>query len=138
MRDTPGVRATMLLADAVQEAGGKLFVLGGGWSIRRGGGPFQMALAIKLEIPWTAANVGHRVLAELLTQDGAPAMVGGKPVRVEGNIEVGRPPGIPAGTALDAPMALTINGIELPPGGYRWQLSVDDDIVAEASFLVMG
>jgi hypothetical protein len=35
------------------------------WSIRRGSGPFQMALAIKLEIPWTQANVAHAVLAEL-------------------------------------------------------------------------
>jgi hypothetical protein len=128
----------MLLADSVQEAGGKLYVLGGGWSIRRGSGPFQMALAIKLEIPWTQANVAHAVLAELLNQDGAPAASSGNPVRIEGRIEVGRPPGIPAGTALDAPMALNINGIELQPGGYRWQLSVDDEVVAEASFLVMG
>ena len=128
----------MLLADAVQEAGGKLFVLGGGWSIRRGSGPFQMALAIKLEIPWSEANVAHAVLAELLTQDGAPATAGGNPVRIEGKVEVGRPPGIPAGTALDAPMALTINGIQLDAGGYRWQLSVDGEVVAEASFLVMG
>lgn len=138
MHETPGVRATLLLADAVQDAGGKLYILGGGWSVRRGTGPFTMALAIKLEIPWTQANVRHRVLAELLTQDGAPARTGGQPIRIEGQIEVGRPPGIPAGTALDAPMALTINGIELEPGGYRWQLSVDEEVVAEASFLVMG
>jgi hypothetical protein len=59
-------------------------------------------------------------------------------VRIEGRIEVGRPPGIPAGTSLDAPMALNINGIQLDPGGYRWQLSVDNDVVAESSFLVMA
>jgi len=138
MATTPGVKATMLLADAVQEAGGKLYVLGGGWSIRRGSGPFQMALAIKLEVPWTEANVAHQVVAQLLTQDGPPAMMGGNPIRIEGKVEVGRPPGIPAGTALDAPMALNINGIQLEPGGYRWQLSVDDEVVAEASFLVMS
>lgn len=128
----------MLLADAVQEAGGKLYVLGGGWSIRRGGGPFQMALAIKLEIPWTEANVAHQVLAELMTQDGSPAVINDQPIRIEGRVEVGRPPGIPAGTSLDAPMALNMNGVTLEPGGYRWQLSVDDVVVAEASFLVMA
>jgi hypothetical protein len=128
----------MLLADAVQEAGGKLYVLGGGWSVRRGGGPFQMALAIKLEVPWTEANAPHQVVAELLNQDGQPAQMSGNPVRIEGRVEVGRPPGIPAGTPLDAPMALTVAGIQLDPGGYRWQLTVDDDVVAEASFLVMA
>jgi len=128
----------MLMADAVQEAGGKLYVLGGGWSMRRGSGPFQMALAIKLEVPWTEANVRHTVVAELLTQDGLPATMAGNPVRIEGNVEVGRPPGIPAGTSLDAPMALNINGIQLEPGGYRWQLTVDGEVVAEASFLVMA
>jgi hypothetical protein len=133
-----GVKATMLLADAVEEAGGKLYVLGGGWSVRRGDGPFSMALAIKLEVPWTEANAPHFVIAELVTQDGPPAMFNDQPVRIEGNVEVGRPPGIPAGTALDAPMALNINGIQLEPGGYRWQLSVDGDVVAEASFLVMA
>jgi hypothetical protein len=133
-----GVKATLLLADAVEEAGGKLYVLGGGWSVRRGGGPFQMALAIKLEVPWTEANAPHAVVAELVTQDGPPAVMNDQPVRIEGQIEVGRPPGIPAGTPLDAPMALTINGIQLEPGGYRWQLSVDGDVVAEASFLVMS
>jgi hypothetical protein len=133
-----GVKATMLLADAVQEAGGKLYVLGGGWSVRRGDGPFQMALAIKLEVPWTEANTPHAVVAELVTQDGPPALMNGQPVRIEGQIEVGRPPGIPAGTPLDAPMALNINGIQLESGGYRWQLSVDEDVVAEASFLVMA
>jgi len=128
----------MLLADAVQEAGGKLYVLGGGWSVRRGSGPFQMALAIKLEVPWTEANAPHQVVAELLNQDGQAALMNGDPVRIEGRVEVGRPPGIPAGTGLDAPMALNIVGVQLEPGGYRWQLSVDDEVVAEASFLVMA
>jgi hypothetical protein len=138
MDGSRGVKATMLLADAVQEAGGKLFVLGGGWSVRRGAGPFQMGLAIKLEIPWTEANVPHQVVAELLTQDGAPAATAGNPIRIEGKVEVGRPPGIPAGTSLDAPMALNFNGVQLEPGGYRWQLTVDGEVVAEASFLVMA
>jgi len=127
----------MLLADAAQEAGGKLYVLGGGWSMRRGSGPFQMALAIKLEVPWTDANTPHEVVAELLDQDGQSVLMAEKPVRIEGKIELGRPPGLPAGTALDAPMAWNIAGIQLEPGGYRWQLTVDGDIVAEASFLVM-
>ncbi len=45
---------------------------------------------------------------------------------------------IPAGTALDAPLALTVNGVELDAGGYRWQLAIDGVTVAEASFRVVG
>ncbi len=128
----------MLLADAAQESGGKLYVLGGGWSIVKRSGPMSMALAIKIEVPWTDANARHEIVAELLNEDGAQALSNGRPVRIEGALEVGRPAGIPAGTALDAPLALTVNGVELDAGGYRWQLAIDGVTVAEASFRVVG
>jgi hypothetical protein len=132
------MRAVMLLCDAAEEAGGKLFILGGGWTINRSGGaPMTMALAIKLEVPWNDANTPHRVLAELVTQDGTPALIEGEPVRIEGQVEVGRPPGVPAGTPLDAILALNIAGIPLPAGAYRWQLTVGTEMLAEASFRVV-
>lgn len=101
----------MLLADAAQESGGKLYVLGGGWSIVKRSGPMSMALAIKIEVPWADANARHEIVAELLNEDGAQAVSNGRPVRMEGALEVGRPAGIPAGTALDAPLALTLRRI---------------------------
>ena len=128
---------TMLLCDAAQEAGGKLFILGGGWSVSRGPGPYSMALAVKIEVPWSEANQPHTVVAELLTEDGRPVVVDGNAIRIDGRVEVGRPPGLPAGTALDAPMALNINGLPLQPGGYRWQFAIDGEVRAEASFRVM-
>ena len=97
-----------------------------------------MALAIKILVPWADANTRHKIVAELVTEDGQPALLGDKPVRVEGQFEVGRPAGLPQGTSLDAPLALTVTGIELSPGGYRWQLLVDGDQLAEASFHVVG
>jgi len=48
---------------------GKLYVLGGGWSIYRGS-PVTMALAVKILVPWDAANVPHDFSARLLTEDG--------------------------------------------------------------------
>jgi hypothetical protein len=87
---------TMLLCDAAQEANGKLFVLGGGWSVMNG--PSPMALAIKLSIPWDRANEPHDLRAALLDSDGNEVDPGEGPVVIEGKIEVGRPPGIKPGS----------------------------------------
>lgn len=98
-----------------------------------------MGLALKFEVPWGDTNRRHRLVAELLDQDGQPVTPVGapSPLRIEGALEAGRPAGIPAGTAIDAPLAININGIQLAPGGYRWQVIVGDEVVATASFLVM-
>jgi hypothetical protein len=46
----------MLLADAAQEAAGKLYILGGGWSVT---GPQMppMAIALKIDVPWLRRTV---------------------------------------------------------------------------------
>jgi len=46
------------LADAAQEVRGKLYILGGGWSVTGPDVP-PMALAIKLDVPWSDANASH-------------------------------------------------------------------------------
>jgi hypothetical protein len=63
------MRVTMLLADAAQEVNGKLYVLGGGWSVTGPDLP-PMAIAIKLDVPWSAANVQHAFALELIDEDG--------------------------------------------------------------------
>ena len=67
----------MMLADAAQEVGGKLYVLGGGWSIT-GPEPVPMAIALKLEVPWDRTNLQHSLLLELLDEDGEPVLVPGQ------------------------------------------------------------
>ena len=129
--------ALMLLSDAAEEANGKLFILGGGWTINRSGGdPMTMALAVKVLVPWNDANQPHPFVIELLTEDGHPAIVGGNPVRIEGVIEVGRPPGLRQGTPLDAPITINLSGMPLPIGAYRWELKIDGAKSAEASFQI--
>src|SRR6266571_4797007 len=49
-------RAHILLCDAAQAIGGKLFILGGGWSKVWGPGPYVFALAVQLWLPWNQAN----------------------------------------------------------------------------------
>jgi hypothetical protein len=105
------VRVTLLLADAAQAVNGKLYVLGGGWSLT-GPDPSAMALAVKIEVPWDRANIKHRWRIELLDGDGVPIEIasapggGTQPLRIEGEFEAGRPP-LAAG------------------GRYVWRLSID-------------
>lgn len=116
-----------MLCDYAEVADGKLFILGGGWSIC-GPGPFTHALAIKIGVPWELANRRHKLEAVLIDEDGQPVLIGDDPsgIRFEAEIEVGRPPGLPAGTYLDMPMAVNFGPIELAAGkGFAWTISVD-------------
>jgi len=81
---------TMLLCDAAQESGGKLYVLGGGWSVVRSpNAPTPMALAVKMSVPWDQANQPHAMRAVLVTADGDEVDLGEGPLVVEGTVEVG-------------------------------------------------
>jgi len=122
----------MLLADAAQEVGGKLYILGGGWSIT-GPAPAPMAIALKLEVSWDRTNEQHSLLLELLDEDGAPVLVtddqGAQvPLRVSGEFEAGRPPGIKPGTPIDSALAVNFGPLQLEPGcRYQWRLSIDGE-----------
>ena len=118
----------MMLADAAQEVNGKLYVLGGGWSVT---GPVlpPMALALKLDVPWSAANQPHEFLLVLVDADGHPVLVAGDDgeVRAGGTFEVGRPPDLPAGTDIDFAFAVTVPSLPLAAGRYAWHLWIDGE-----------
>ena len=67
------MRVTMMLADGVHAAGGKLYVLGGGWSVM-GPGPTAMALALRFEVAWDETDVDHEWSLALVDADGRPVM----------------------------------------------------------------
>jgi hypothetical protein len=125
------MRVTLLLADSAQEVGGKLYILGGGWSITVPGTP--SAIALKFEVPWDRANQRHEIELELLTGDGDPVLVPGPdgepiPLRIEGQLEVGRPAGLKPGTPIDAAMAINLGPLPLEPDRrYQWRLSIDGE-----------
>jgi hypothetical protein len=129
----------MMLCDAAESVGGKLYILGGGWSqVLRPHQPTNMALAIKLGIPWTDANRPITLRAELLTEDGEAVEIEGNEVFAEGQMEIGRPPGLRPGSTLDAPFVLGFAGISLDPGGYVWQLRIDGEPRARTAFRVLS
>ncbi len=128
----------MLLCDAAQEANGKLYVIGGGWSdVLQSDQPMSMALAIVLHVPWDQTNMKHEFRVQLQTADGEPWMHdGGAPIQAEANFEIGRPPGIKPGSELNAPIAPSFHGVLLPAGGYVWKLTVDGEELGRTPFTV--
>lgn len=129
------MKAVLLLADFAQVADGKLNIIGAGWSIL-GPMPVPTAIAAKLEIPWDQTNIKHNVVLELNDEDGHPVTfpgpTGPQPVRVEVGVEVGRPPGVRPGTPIDAPIAVNIGPLPLPPDRrFTWKLSIDGETHAD-------
>ena len=127
------MRVTIMLADAAQESGGKLFILGGGWSVTGPSMP-PSAIALKIDVPWDQANLTHEWVLELLTEDGIPLEIEGQPLRVEGEFEVGRPAGAAPGSYIDVPVAVNFGPFPVTPGRrYVWQLTIDGETTAEWS-----
>ena len=125
------MKVTMLLADAAQVSEGKLYVLGAGWRFT-GPEPVASAIALIFEIPWDRANEPIPFDLQLVDADGQTSVLpDGGELRVEGQIEVGRPPGHPPGESISAPMAAGVGALPLEPGTYEWRLTVDGESSAD-------
>ncbi len=124
-------RITMLLADAAQVVDGKLYVLGGGWSVT-GPQPTPSALAVLIQVPWGETNRPHQLRLELVGAGGEPVMLptgpdsAPQPLVIETKLEVGRPAGIRPGSRLSVPLAFGLFPLPLTPGErYLWRLTLD-------------
>lgn len=89
----------ILVADSAQVVGGKLFVLGGGWDRLfvpelPGSPALPFAVAVGIVVPWSMTNRKYAFSLELADLDGGVVAD-----LVEGEFEVGRPPGLRAGAA---------------------------------------
>lgn len=133
------MQATVLLCESAQEVNGKLYILGGGWSVG-GPGPFPWALAVRIEVPWDEANTKKEVRLFLLDQDGRPVTLPGQmgPLELQSSFEVGRPPGLPRGTPIDVAFAVQGMPMMLDGGRYVWRLTIDgqEDDHWQAGFYV--
>ncbi|HEX7661865.1 MAG TPA: hypothetical protein VF444_20550 [Pseudonocardiaceae bacterium] len=126
------IEAHIILCDAAQaDPTGKIHMLGAGWSITTSPTSPQ-AVAVMLKVPWDRTNEKIHVTLRLLDGDGHPVVLataqGDQVVRVESDVEVGRPPGVAAGSHLPASFAVNIAPMPLPPGRYMWQLQAGDTI----------
>src|ERR1700754_1755097 len=102
------MKVTLMLADSAQVADGKLYILGGGWSIT--GPPAPSAIALLVEVPWDQTNRRLDWRLELVDSDGYPVLTadgegGEQPIMMGGEFEVGGPPRTPPGAPTLVPPA---------------------------------
>ena len=112
---------TLILANHAEAQNGLLYLSGGGWDrlTRRypAGGqpkPHSFGIGVTVNVPWSEANRKHRLELWIEDEDG------GKPLmQVDGELEVGRPPGVPEGSDRRAVLAVEALMTFPHPGGYR-------------------
>jgi len=126
----------LVLADSAQVVGNKLFLMGGGWDVLtiNTGFPAQhrMAIAASFRVPWNETNQKHNSEIELRTEDGQTI------AKIEGQFEVGRPPGIKGGQdqriQFAADLAVPINA----PGTYVFAVKLEGQELHKTLFNVIG
>lgn len=118
----------MLLADSAQVADGKLYILGGGWSVT-GPDPTPSAVAIKVMVDSHEFNIEHHWELFLEDADGQPVRFdtpeGPQAIEVRGDFSATAPDGVPVGTPVDVPIAVNFGPIPLGAASrYTWRLVI--------------
>lgn len=107
----------LILADHVDVVGNKLYLNGGGWDTLtvNSGFPVQQTLGVAaaFRVPWNETNQRTNVEIEIVTADGLTL------TKAAGQLEVGRPPGLPAGQSQRAQIAVNMTLSLDKPGTYE-------------------
>lgn len=136
------IEAQLILADAAQAVGGKVSMLGAGWSVT-GTPTAPQAVVGLLKVPWDRANEQLPLHLELVDADGRPVLLPGadgvldQRIDFTATIEVGRPPGLAPGTPIDSSFTVNVQPLPLPAGRYTWRLNVAGDVF-DTTFGVLG
>ena len=105
-----------ILADYAEVVGSKLYLMGGGWdTVGAPEVPAQVRLGIALgvRVDWDETNITIPVSIVIEDDDAQETM------RIDAQVNVGRPPGLPAGSTQLSQQAVMIQ-LSLPRfGGYR-------------------
>ncbi|WP_425484494.1 DUF6941 family protein [Haloechinothrix aidingensis] len=118
----------LILCDhAVTDSSSKVHMLGAGWDVTST--PTKPhGVAVLLKVPWDRANQQIPLTLDLIDADGNPANTGSSdPIRVEGEVEVGRPPGMAPGSMIPAAFTVNVGPLKLAPGRYDWRLTIGDE-----------
>ena len=105
-----------VLADHAEVVGNKLYLMGGGWDTvgaNEAPAPVRLAIAAGVRIEWDETNVPIPVLITIDDDDAQEVL------RLQAEVNMGRPPGLPAGSSQLSQVAATVQ-VSLPRfGGYR-------------------
>lgn len=126
----------MLLADSAQVADGKLYVLGGGWSVT-GPAPTPSAVAMKVSVDSHEFNAPHHWELFIEDADGEPVHFdtpeGPQTIEVRGDFSATAPDDVPVGTPVDVPIAVNFGPIPLRAGSrYTWRMVIDGETLPGA------
>jgi hypothetical protein len=111
----------LILADSAQVVGNKLYLLGGGWERVTVNAEFPVthhcAVAVAVRVPWNETNQRHSLEVEVASE--VPGTEEPKSLlKLQGQLEVGRPPGIPLGQDQRVQLAFETNLRLETPGTY--------------------
>lgn len=111
----------VVLANHAEAVNGLLYISGGGWSehwrvpLPDGSTPAtNLGIGVSLLVPWGDTNRKHPVSIIVESEDGGDPIV-----RLDAEMEVGRPPGLPAGIDLRSCLAVNLPVMIPEEGGYR-------------------
>ena len=126
----------IVLADAAQVVGGKLYLIGGGWemlNLSSGlGSEHRMAIAASYRVPWLETNQDQTIDMDIVHEDG------GDPIfELKGQFQVGRPPGIPAGKDQRFQFAAEVVIKIEKFGGYTLTARIEGQPDTRTSFTVV-
>ncbi|MCS7002021.1 MAG: hypothetical protein NZ518_04145 [Dehalococcoidia bacterium] len=124
-----------MFADAAQQAGGKLYILGAGWEkLYASAFPVNhpmVGLAIKLAVPWIAISQRHTLTIDLVDEDSQSIL----PAPFHTEFEVTIPPDTEPGDDIVVTIAATLAPLTIPkPGRYVFRLLVNDETLARSVF----
>lgn len=139
------MRVSIVLCDFAEQEqpGGKVHMLGAGWSMI-GSLPSPHAVVAFIKVAWTEANEKHKFVLRLTDGDGQVVTTPGasvpQPLEFSGVLEVGRPPGLPAGSEIDVNFVVGVQPLQLISGQrYTWRIEIgegENQVIGSESFMV--
>ncbi len=106
----------LILADAAQVIGNKLFLLGGGWDVITLQGPppvvHRAAIAVAIRVGWHETNRKHTMELQVVHDDGAVLAT------LNGEIQVAQPPDAMPGQDQRIQFAANLDLNITEAGGY--------------------
>ena len=123
-----------LIADYAEIVHGKLYLMGAGWdqtTATEAPTSVRFAAAVGVRVGWDETNRAIPV-AVLVEDDDAKELV-----RVEGAVQVGRPPGLSPGSSQLAQFAINLPLTVPAFGGYRMRVTAgsgDESVVVTRPF----
>ena len=122
--------STLFLANHVEVQNGLLYIAGGGWTyhrrvpVRPDGQRTvsRLGIAGMVKVPWAETNRKQRFLIEVTDQEG-----GAQLVKIEGELNAGRPADLEPGSAQHMPLAITADTVFAHAGSYVVRGVLNDD-----------